>query len=36
MLEAYDSNEYFIEIGSRLDGYEGTVRVYCPDFYIKS
>lgn len=22
--------------GSRLDGYDGTVRVYCPDFYIKS
>ena len=21
---------------SRLDGYDGTVRVYCPDFYIKS
>ena len=24
------------EIGSRLDGYDGTVRVYCPNFYIKS
>lgn len=23
-------------IGSRLDGYDGTVRVYCPKFYIKS
>ena len=21
---------------ARLDGYDGTVRVYCPDFYIKS
>ena len=27
---------YEIEIGSRLDGYDGTVRVYCPNFYIKS
>lgn len=26
----------FLEIGSRLDGYDGTVRVYCPSFYIKS
>lgn len=25
-----------LEVGSRLDGYDGTVRVYCPDFYIKS
>ena len=25
-----------LEIGSRLDGYDGTVRVYCPNFYIKS
>ena len=25
-----------LEIGSRLDGYDGTVRVYCPSFYIKS
>lgn len=25
-----------LEIGSRLDGYDGTVRVYCPAFYIKS
>jgi hypothetical protein len=24
------------ELGSRLDGYDGTVRVYCPSFYIKS
>lgn len=28
--------KYDIEIGSRLDGYDGTVRVYCPSFYIKS
>lgn len=25
-----------VEIGSILDGYDGTVRVYCPAFYIKS
>ena len=25
-----------LEVGSRLDGYDGTVRVYCPNFYIKS
>ena len=25
-----------IELGSVLNGYDGTVRVYCPDFYIKS
>ena len=25
-----------LEIGSRLDGHDGTVRVYCPGFYIKS
>lgn len=25
-----------LEVGSRLDGYHGTVRVYCPNFYIKS
>ena len=29
-------NPYEWEIGSRLDGYDGTVRVYCPNFYIKS
>jgi len=23
-------------IYSRLNGYDGTVRVYCPEFYIKS
>lgn len=26
----------YASIGSRLDGYDGTVRVYCPSFYIKS
>ena len=25
-----------VELGARLDGYDGTVRVYCPEFYIKS
>ena len=25
-----------VELGARLDGYDGTVRVYCPSFYIKS
>lgn len=25
-----------LEVGSRLDGYDGTVRIYCPNFYIKS
>ena len=25
-----------IELGSVLNGYDGTVRVYCPAFYIKS
>ena len=25
-----------VEFGSRLDGYDGTVRVYIPQFYIKS
>ena len=25
-----------IELGAVLNGYDGTVRVYCPDFYIKS
>ncbi len=25
-----------VEIGARLDGYDGTVKVYCPEFYIKS
>lgn len=25
-----------VELGSVLNGYDGTVRVYCPKFYIKS
>ena len=25
-----------VELGSVLNGYDGTVRVYCPSFYIKS
>ena len=25
-----------LELGAVLNGYDGTVRVYCPDFYIKS
>lgn len=25
-----------IELGAVLNGYDGTVRVYCPEFYIKS
>ena len=25
-----------IELGAVLNGYDGTVRVYCPNFYIKS
>lgn len=25
-----------LELGSVLNGYDGTVRVYCPEFYIKS
>lgn len=25
-----------VEIGANLTGYDGTVRVYCPSFYIKS
>ena len=32
----YTGQSYKIEICSRLDGYDGTVRVYCPNFYIKS
>ena len=27
---------YDVDQMSRLDGYDGTVRVYCPNFYIKS
>lgn len=25
-----------VELGAILNGYDGTVRVYCPEFYIKS
>lgn len=25
-----------IELGAVLNGYDGTVRIYCPEFYIKS
>ena len=27
---------YNVELGAVLNGYDGTVRVYCPEFYIKS
>lgn len=30
------SGYIIIELGAVLNGYEGTVRVYCPAFYIKS
>lgn len=30
------SGTYTIELGSVLNGYDGTVRVYVPEFYIKS
>ena len=30
------TTERQVEFGSRLDGYDGTVRVYIPQFYIKS
>lgn len=30
------SGTKFIELGAVLNGYDGTVRVYCPAFYIKS
>lgn len=30
------SGEKSIELGAVLNGYDGTVRVYCPSFYIKS
>ena len=26
----------YVELGSVLNGYDGTVRIYCPKFYIKS
>lgn len=30
------AGETSIELGAVLNGYDGTVRVYCPSFYIKS
>lgn len=30
------SGTKYIELGAVLNGYDGTVRVYCPGFYIKS
>lgn len=30
------TSEVEVEFGSRLNGYDGTVRVYIPQFYIKS
>lgn len=34
--EDITAGEYDVELGSVLNGYDGTVRVYCPNFYIKS
>ncbi len=31
-----ESGTKTVELGSVLNGYDGTVRVYCPSFYIKS
>lgn len=31
-----ESGTKSIELGAVLNGYDGTVRVYCPNFYIKS
>lgn len=31
-----DAGTYTVELGAVLNGYDGTVRVYCPNFYIKS
>lgn len=31
-----ESTTKSIELGAVLNGYDGTVRVYCPNFYIKS
>lgn len=38
LIENYLADNLYLCIGkqARLDGYDGTVRVYCPDFYIKS
>lgn len=32
----FDTGGVVVELGSDLTGYDGTVRVYCPNFYIKS
>ena len=34
--ETIEAGAYDVELGAVLNGYDGTVRVYCPDFYIKS
>ena len=34
--EAIEAGAYDVELGAVLNGYDGTVRVYCPNFYIKS
>lgn len=31
-----EEGTYNVELGAVLNGYDGTVRVYCPEFYIKS
>lgn len=31
-----NAGAYTVELGAVLNGYDGTVRVYCPSFYIKS
>lgn len=31
-----EAGTYDVELGAVLNGYDGTVRVYCPEFYIKS
>lgn len=35
-LSKLTAGRHDIEFGSVLNGYDGTVRVYCPEFYIKS
>lgn len=34
--ETIEAGNYDVELGAVLNGYDGTVRVYCPNFYIKS
>lgn len=36
LKNSYISSIMPIELGAVLNGYDGTVRVYCPSFYIKS